>query len=164
MPRLLDLLAWLARPEADPSVWVLLDIKTDDDPELLLPAIARTIASVPLPGGGRGWKERVVIGCWNVCFPLLLLPLLVYPSFVPRVVELIKQPAKLHQPRPLAPPRSPTRPHLLLPTLCPPLPRQQRPPRRALQPVPVLPRRAPRCPLPPGCAGPRPAAICLDGE
>ncbi|KAH6630902.1 PLC-like phosphodiesterase [Chaetomium sp. MPI-SDFR-AT-0129] len=65
MPRLLDLLTWLARPEADPSVWVLLDIKTDDDPELLLPAIARTIASVPLPGGVKGWKKRVVAGCWN---------------------------------------------------------------------------------------------------
>ncbi|KAH6649933.1 PLC-like phosphodiesterase [Chaetomium tenue] len=64
MPRLSDLLEWLARPELA-SVWLLLDIKTDDDPEVLLPAIARTVASVPPWEGGKGWKERIVVGAWN---------------------------------------------------------------------------------------------------
>ena len=69
MPRLSDLLEWLARPELA-SLWLLLDIKTDDDPDLLLPAIARTIASVPPWEGGKGWKERIVVGAWNVRSPL----------------------------------------------------------------------------------------------
>ncbi|KAK3301198.1 PLC-like phosphodiesterase [Chaetomium fimeti] len=64
MPRLSDLLEWLAQPELAP-VWVLLDIKTDDDPDLLLPAIARTVASVPSGEGAKGWEERIVVGCWN---------------------------------------------------------------------------------------------------
>lgn len=69
MPRLSDLLEWLARPELA-SVWLLLDIKTDDDPDLLMPAIARTVASVPPAESGKGWKERIVVGGWNVRFPL----------------------------------------------------------------------------------------------
>jgi len=64
MPRLSDLLEWLARPELA-SVWLLLDIKTDDDPDLLMPAIARTVASVPPAESGKGWKERIVVGGWN---------------------------------------------------------------------------------------------------
>lgn len=84
MPRLADLLEWLAAAEEEEegqgreAVWVLLDVKTDDDPELLLPAIARTIAGVSVGGGGgggggRGWKERVVVGGWNVSFLFGLL-------------------------------------------------------------------------------------------
>ncbi|KAL2190902.1 PLC-like phosphodiesterase, partial [Thermothelomyces heterothallicus CBS 203.75] len=73
MPRLADLLEWLATAAASSelpaaaSVWLLLDIKTDDDPERLLPAVARTIASAPPPPGGdmKGWKKRIVIGAWN---------------------------------------------------------------------------------------------------
>ena len=74
MARLTDLLEWLAagEPALLASVWVLLDIKTDDDPEVLLPAVARAIASVPLPEGGKGWRERVVVGCWNVRPPFYL--------------------------------------------------------------------------------------------
>ncbi|KAK4122408.1 PLC-like phosphodiesterase, partial [Parathielavia appendiculata] len=73
MPRLADLLEWLAGLECSrdsAAVWLLLDVKTDDDPERLLPAVAHTIASVPPcadagAGGGKGWKERIVVGCWN---------------------------------------------------------------------------------------------------
>ncbi|KAL2196385.1 PLC-like phosphodiesterase [Corynascus similis CBS 632.67] len=76
MPRLVDLLEWLVRREVElesesdraaaAAVWLLLDIKTNDDPERLLPAVARTIASVPLPGGDvKGWKKRIVVGAWN---------------------------------------------------------------------------------------------------
>ncbi|KAL2159663.1 hypothetical protein VTH06DRAFT_2232 [Thermothelomyces fergusii] len=72
MPRLADLLEWLATAGAGAGagaapVWLLLDIKTNDDPERLLPAVARTIASAPPPPGGdvKGWKKRIVIGAWN---------------------------------------------------------------------------------------------------
>jgi len=82
MPRLVDLLEWLVRREVElesepdhavaAAVWLLLDIKTNDDPERLLPAVARTIASVPLPGGDvKGWKKRIVVGAWNVRLPFL---------------------------------------------------------------------------------------------
>ncbi|KAH6845158.1 PLC-like phosphodiesterase [Chaetomium sp. MPI-CAGE-AT-0009] len=64
MPRLSDLLEWLAQPELAP-IWLLLDIKTDDDPDLLLPAIARTVASVPPGEDVKGWTERIVVGAWN---------------------------------------------------------------------------------------------------
>ncbi|KAM7185395.1 glycerophosphoryl diester phosphodiesterase [Naviculisporaceae sp. PSN 640] len=61
MPRLSDLLHFIGRPENE-SVWLLLDVKTDDDPEELLSKTAETIASVPT---SRPWKERVVLGGWN---------------------------------------------------------------------------------------------------
>ncbi|KAK3946016.1 PLC-like phosphodiesterase [Diplogelasinospora grovesii] len=62
LPRLRDLLEYLAQPGLE-HVWVLLDIKTDDDGEELLSQTAKTIASVPSPG--RAWKERIVLGPWN---------------------------------------------------------------------------------------------------
>lgn len=65
MPRLSDLLEWLTGPGLE-SIWVLLDVKLDDDPEELISAIAETIKSVPPAPGGRPWAERVAVGCWNV--------------------------------------------------------------------------------------------------
>jgi hypothetical protein len=80
MPRLADLLAWLTEPGLE-SVWVLLDIKLDDDPELLLAAIAKAIASVAPGEECRPWRERVVVGVWNVrlLFILILSFFLFYP-------------------------------------------------------------------------------------
>ncbi|PHH82984.1 hypothetical protein CDD82_4098 [Ophiocordyceps australis] len=79
MPRLRDLLAWLAgRPfdggfEAGEGVeveggvrerlWVLLDIKMDDDAQTLVDAIATAIAQVP--PSSVPWEQRIVLGCWN---------------------------------------------------------------------------------------------------
>ncbi|KAK4113880.1 PLC-like phosphodiesterase [Canariomyces notabilis] len=63
MPRLVDLLKWMTEPGIE-SIWLLLDIKTDDDPDALLSAIADTIASVP-PPPSRPWRERIVLGGWN---------------------------------------------------------------------------------------------------
>ncbi|KAK4168820.1 glycerophosphoryl diester phosphodiesterase [Cladorrhinum sp. PSN259] len=66
LARLSDLLKYLAQPDhpAVHPIWLLLDIKTDDDPLDLLPALLRTIESVPaLPG--RPWNERIVLGGWN---------------------------------------------------------------------------------------------------
>ncbi|KAK3403026.1 PLC-like phosphodiesterase [Sordaria brevicollis] len=61
IPRLQDLIEFLATPGLE-SVWVLLDIKIDDDPDILLSTTAKTIESVPAT---RPWNERVVLGCWN---------------------------------------------------------------------------------------------------
>ncbi|KAH8893413.1 glycerophosphoryl diester phosphodiesterase [Thozetella sp. PMI_491] len=61
MPRLLDLLEYLSQPELQ-HIWVLLDIKLDDDAEELLEAVAQTFASVP---SARPWKDRIVMGGWN---------------------------------------------------------------------------------------------------
>ncbi|KAL2115848.1 hypothetical protein VTJ04DRAFT_10103 [Mycothermus thermophilus] len=64
LPRLADLLAWLTTPDLD-HLWLLLDIKTDDDPELMLASVAETLDRVPIPPGCRPWNSRVALGCWN---------------------------------------------------------------------------------------------------
>ncbi|KAF5026183.1 hypothetical protein F66182_1747 [Fusarium sp. NRRL 66182] len=64
LPRLKDFLEWLAHPELE-KIWLVLDIKLDDDPAELMAAIARALDSVqgPVP-----WDQRVVLGCWNASF------------------------------------------------------------------------------------------------
>ncbi|KAI4749115.1 PLC-like phosphodiesterase [Aureobasidium sp. EXF-12298] len=62
MPRLTDLLAFLAT-EKRKDVWVLLDIKLDNNPEDIIRLIASTIAASPcLPSSP--WSSRIVLGCW----------------------------------------------------------------------------------------------------
>ncbi|RDA89962.1 hypothetical protein CP533_6677 [Ophiocordyceps camponoti-saundersi (nom. inval.)] len=63
-----DLLAWLALEEEDEEdrvwkrgMWILLDIKMDDDPTLLVAAIARALKSVTT----IAWEKRIILGCWN---------------------------------------------------------------------------------------------------
>lgn len=63
MPRLRDLLEYLSQPETA-DVWVLLDIKLDNDAENVMHLIAEAIASMPVPNGGKPWKDRVVLGIW----------------------------------------------------------------------------------------------------
>ncbi|EGS18661.1 glycerophosphodiester phosphodiesterase-like protein [Thermochaetoides thermophila DSM 1495] len=70
MPRLVELLGWLAE-EGREGVWLLLDIKPDDDPTAIIPAIAEAIDSVP-PAKGHPWSERVVLGGWNETWLRLL--------------------------------------------------------------------------------------------
>jgi len=62
MPQLADLLHYLAEPGLE-DIWVLLDIKLDNDADDVIRLIAETIASVP-PSPTRPWKSRVVLGCW----------------------------------------------------------------------------------------------------
>ena len=62
MPRLLDLLEYLARPEIE-NVWLLLDIKMDNDANDIMRLIASTIASVA-PSPHRPWQSRIVLGAW----------------------------------------------------------------------------------------------------
>ncbi|KAF1815629.1 tubulin-domain-containing protein [Eremomyces bilateralis CBS 781.70] len=63
MPRLLDLLRYLAQPELD-DIWVLLDIKLDNKGDDIMRLIAETIAEVETRSG-RTWNERIVLGCWT---------------------------------------------------------------------------------------------------
>jgi glycerophosphoryl diester phosphodiesterase len=74
MPRLSDLLDWLAvDDEGREDVWVLLDIKIDNNHDDVMRLIGETLASVE--PGKRSWEERIVLGIWTVsrasCLPCL---------------------------------------------------------------------------------------------
>jgi len=96
MPRLKDLLEYLASPERE-HIWILLDIKVpwprlteslkknlidgwkklDDDGDDLMRLIAATLAEVT---PSRPWNKRVVLGCWAVSYlPLCTKYLPGYP-------------------------------------------------------------------------------------
>jgi hypothetical protein len=62
MPRLKDLLEFLTTPGLE-EIWVLLDIKIDDDSDDLMRLITETLADVKPT---KPWKERIVLGCWAV--------------------------------------------------------------------------------------------------
>jgi len=64
MPRLKDLLELVARSDHK-GIWVLLDIKLDNDANDVIRLIAETIRNVK-PAEGRPWKGRIVLGCWAV--------------------------------------------------------------------------------------------------
>lgn len=71
MPRLRDLLEYLAQPGME-EVWILLDIKLDNDADDIMRLIAATIASVS-PSPKRRWEERIVLGAWAAKYlPLAL--------------------------------------------------------------------------------------------
>lgn len=63
MPRLCDLLDYLAHEERE-EIWVLLDIKLDNNAEDIMRLIASTLSSVP-PTPSRPWNTRIVLGCWS---------------------------------------------------------------------------------------------------
>lgn len=65
MPRLRDLLEYVAQPELN-YLWVLLDIKLDNDAESVMKLIAETIASVK--PSSRPWNDRIVLGVWAAKF------------------------------------------------------------------------------------------------
>ncbi|PVI04711.1 PLC-like phosphodiesterase, partial [Periconia macrospinosa] len=62
MPRLADLLEYLAQPGLE-DIWVLLDIKLDNNASEIMQRIASTISSVA-PSPSRPWSSRIVLGCW----------------------------------------------------------------------------------------------------
>lgn len=70
MPRFSDLLEYLGAPEQE-NIWLLLDIKMDDDAEEMMRLIAETLAEVT---PSRVWKERVILGVWAVSLPLFHFP------------------------------------------------------------------------------------------
>ncbi|KAJ4404653.1 hypothetical protein N0V91_005803 [Didymella pomorum] len=62
MPRLADLLEYLAQPGVE-NVWLLLDIKLDNNADDVMRLISETIRSVR-PSPSRPWQSRIVLGCW----------------------------------------------------------------------------------------------------
>ncbi|KAJ5086162.1 hypothetical protein N7532_010933, partial [Penicillium argentinense] len=64
MPRLVDVLEYLRQPGRE-HIWVLLDIKLDNEPVTVMKHIAETIESVPIPAIGPDWHRRIVLGCWS---------------------------------------------------------------------------------------------------
>lgn len=68
MIRLIDLLQWLDEPGRE-HVWVMLDIKRDDDAEDLIRRTAAAIASVePAKGQKQSWSERIMLCCWTATY------------------------------------------------------------------------------------------------
>ncbi|KIW93384.1 uncharacterized protein Z519_05989 [Cladophialophora bantiana CBS 173.52] len=65
MPRLQDLLEYVAQPGLE-HIWLLLDIKLDNNSDDVMRLIAKTLASVD--PGQRAWEERVVLGIWAAKF------------------------------------------------------------------------------------------------
>ena len=63
MPRLLDLLEYLAQP-ALADIWLLLDIKLDNDAETIMRLIGASLAAVPPGPSGKPWTDRVLLGVW----------------------------------------------------------------------------------------------------
>lgn len=77
MPRFLDLLEYIAQPGLE-HIWLLLDIKIDNDNDDVMRLIAKTLASVN--PGQRPWNERIVLGIWTAKFlPLCIKYLPGYP-------------------------------------------------------------------------------------
>ncbi|RYP07714.1 hypothetical protein DL764_002333 [Monosporascus ibericus] len=68
MARLVDLLEYLNEPGLE-QIWAMFDIKRDGDPGEMLERIAAALDSVPAPArGGRPWRDRVLVCCWNAAF------------------------------------------------------------------------------------------------
>ncbi|KAK5628812.1 hypothetical protein RRF57_004527 [Xylaria bambusicola] len=94
MPRLLDLLEYLAQPEQE-RIWVLFDIKPGDNMNELVSRIAHTIESVPTTG--RPWNDRIMLGPWTAecvasclrhfpVFPIALIA--VSPSYTTAMLQV----------------------------------------------------------------------------
>lgn len=62
LPRLKDVLEFLAQPGLE-EIWLMLDIKLDNDADDIMRLIGSTLAEVPAPAG-RAWTERIVMGIW----------------------------------------------------------------------------------------------------
>jgi glycerophosphoryl diester phosphodiesterase len=66
MPKLKDVFEYLAQPGLE-EVWLLLDIKLDNDADQIMRLIGSTIATVPAPEK-KAWHERVLLGIWAAKF------------------------------------------------------------------------------------------------
>jgi len=71
MPRLLDLVDYLAQP-AMAQIWLLLDIKLDNKANDIMGQMAKVFEKIPSPVG-TSWKDRIVLGFWAVSLAQLTL-------------------------------------------------------------------------------------------
>lgn len=62
MPRLMDLLNYLAHPGME-HLWLLLDIKLDNNADDITRLIGSTIANAK-QSSGKPWSERIILGVW----------------------------------------------------------------------------------------------------
>lgn len=71
MPSLKQVLEFMCQP-AGADMWLLLDIKGDNDPEII-----RLMAEVVRAVNPKRefWRDRVVLGCWTLEFLAVILPL-----------------------------------------------------------------------------------------
>lgn len=77
MPQLVELLQYVAQPDLE-HIWVLLDIKLDNNSDNVMRLIAKALESVH--PGQRPWNQRVVLGIWAAKFlPLCTKYLPGYP-------------------------------------------------------------------------------------
>ncbi|KAK6329686.1 hypothetical protein TWF696_003556 [Orbilia brochopaga] len=67
MPRLSELIGFLARPE-NKRIWLMLDIKIDNIADDVMFAIAEAIASVSGSVDANEWHGRIQLGCWTIEF------------------------------------------------------------------------------------------------
>ena len=65
MPRLADLLEYVAQPSQE-HIWILLDIKLDNNADDVMRLIGETIRNAPQPT--RPWNQRIVMGIWAAKF------------------------------------------------------------------------------------------------
>lgn len=63
MPRLRDLLDYLSQPGLE-EIWVLLDIKLDNDADNIMRLIASTLSATPPSPNQKDWKSRILLGIW----------------------------------------------------------------------------------------------------
>lgn len=76
MPRLADLLEYVSDPSLS-HIWILLDIKLDNDADKVMRLIAKTLAST---GNSSQWPSRIVLGIWaELYLPLCTRYLPGYP-------------------------------------------------------------------------------------
>ena len=77
MPQLRELLEYVAEPDLQ-HLWILLDIKLDNNADDVMRLIAETITSVK--PGTRPWNDRIVLGIWAAKFlPLCMKYLSGFP-------------------------------------------------------------------------------------
>lgn len=76
MATLREVLELMCQP-AVKDIWLLLDIKADNDAEDIIRLTMETLLAVG--GGTQFWGERVVLGCWTLEFVPVSMPGCVFP-------------------------------------------------------------------------------------
>lgn len=76
MATLREILELMCQP-AVKDIWLLLDIKADNDAEDIIRLTMETLLAVG--GGTQFWGGRVVLGCWTLEFVPVSMPRCVFP-------------------------------------------------------------------------------------
>ncbi|TKA83339.1 hypothetical protein B0A55_00623 [Friedmanniomyces simplex] len=66
MPQLREVIKYLAQPALD-DIWILLDIKLDNDADAIMRLLGSTLSSIS-PSANKSWRQRVVLGIWAAKF------------------------------------------------------------------------------------------------